>query len=241
MSFIAVLKQFSRFFGFDIIRYHNLGIGDNPYKDCMFFLDAFPLPVAFDVGANLGESADSIRKYISPSVIHCFEPNPFSFNILKTNLQGTRDVNLWDLALGSKCADESLILNQYPHMSSILAPSAFSYGEVTGRHPIELVSLDYFCSFHGIKHIHFLKIDTQGFELEVLKGSAQMFLDSCISLVLVELIFSDMYKNIPSPLEVASFLQDNNFIFAGLYRQHFQSNLISWADALFVHKSLAKS
>lgn len=82
-----------------------------------------------------------------------------------------------------------------------------------------------------------LKSDTQGFDLEVFRGSTEMLEDGRIGMVYVEIIFSDMYQGLPRYYEICRFLEERDYKLVAIYDQHFQSNFVSWADCLFVHKN----
>ena len=88
------------------------------------------------------------------------------------------------------------------------------------------------------KRIDILKIDSQGFELDILRGCSDLLHDSKINLVLVELTFTDMYQGLPNVEELLKLLYENNFVLSGFYRQHFQNGYLSWADGLFVNKRI---
>ena len=48
--------------------------------------------LAFDVGANVGRTIASIRRYWPASTIHAFEPSAATFAILQSNTEGLKSV-----------------------------------------------------------------------------------------------------------------------------------------------------
>ena len=48
--------------------------------------------LAFDVGANVGQTIASIRRYWPASTIHAFEPSAATFAILQSNTEGLKSV-----------------------------------------------------------------------------------------------------------------------------------------------------
>jgi hypothetical protein len=58
-----------------------------------------------------------------------------------------------------------------------------------------------------------------------------------IRLLYFEIIFSDMYKNVPRFSEVYDFLLDHGFVLVSLYEFHYQKGLAGWTDGLFMHQS----
>ena len=64
----------------------------------------------------------------------------------------------------------------------------------------KIVSLDKYCRDHKIDNIDLLKIDTQGYEEEILEGSKNLIKSNNIKVIEDELIFSDQ-KNIKFDIE----------------------------------------
>jgi FkbM family methyltransferase len=79
-------------------------------------------------------------------------------------------------------------------MSSFLAPERDCWGEIALRSQVKLETMDDYTSLNQISYVDILKIDTQGFELEVLKGAARMMREHRIRLIYAELIFSECTK-----------------------------------------------
>ena len=80
-------------------------------------------------------------------------------------------------------------------MSSFLEPGRDSWGAVKRRTPVNIKTIDGYCELHEISRIDILKSDTQGFDLEVLKGASGLFDRHCIHLVYLEIGFGELYKN----------------------------------------------
>lgn len=59
-----------------------------------------------------------------------------------------------------------------------------------GTQQVTVVTLDDFCQQHGIERIDFLKIDTEGFDLEVIRGADILFQQHRIGVVVAEVGFS---------------------------------------------------
>lgn len=74
---------------------------------------------------------------------------------------------------------------------------------------IKWVRLDFMINKLG-RHFDFIKIDTQGAELNVLKSLGK-YLEKDIIGIHIELFFKKMYKNIPLYEEVDGFLRKHNF------------------------------
>jgi len=236
MSFyLAKIKNYIRHLGFDIIRFHKSDFGINPYADmAQLVRDTTSNLLIFDVGANLGESIRSFKSFLPNAVIHAFEPNQASFKILQDNVLSYKNVTTWNLGVGSRDYSGSLYCNEYALMSSFRQSDTYGFGKILHEQQVDIVKLDNFVKSHSLSVPEILKIDVQGFELNVLLGALEMLEKQTISLVHLELTFSPMYLGQDHHLEILSFMYKHNYKLVGIYRQHFQDSLLSWADALFV-------
>ncbi|MEG4343148.1 FkbM family methyltransferase [Microcoleus sp. A003_D6] len=211
-------------------------LGKDPLDDMAKYLHN-DRPVVFDVGANVGQSIHRFRSQFPRCIINSFEPSPTTFKILSQQASELEDVRLWNCALGSASEQMIFLENSHSYMSSFLPLSEFGWGKITKETSVEVRTIDQFCHDEQIEHIDILKSDTQGFELEVFKGAEGTIRANKIGLIYFEIIFSDMYKNLPSFAKVYEYLTLHDFLLVSFYEFHYQMQLASWTDALFVHKS----
>lgn len=184
-------------------------LGYDPFRDMSLLTGNGRRAVIFDVGANVGQSILAFRERFSSPIIHAFEPGSSAFESMKTRTQGMSDVHLNHCALGSQHEHKVLIENSKSVLNSLLPPGKEApAGEVVGKTEVEVESLDNYCSRAGITHIDVLKSDTQGFELEVLKGSLNMLRQHKIHLLYLEMHFGDSYEGMPKFEDVYLFLRD---------------------------------
>ena len=135
------------------------------------------MPVIFDVGSNIGDYAKLLRQYHPTAAIHCFEPNPTTFAVLQKNLPAEQNLN--NLGL-SNAPGELKLFFQKDNSTSVQAtldPEILK--NIAGSKDlhavvVQLKTIDQYCTEKGITHIDFLKIDTEGFELEALQGATEL-------------------------------------------------------------------
>lgn len=230
------IRRIIRRGGFDIIRFNRDQIGVYPFIDMQRLLNGHTHPVIFDVGANVGQSVHKFRDAFPSSCIHSFEPSPSTYEQLKTRYGTLPGVNVWNFGIGS--IDTQLVLkeNEHSDMSSFLNPSVFAWGKIVKSTSVEVTTLDLFAKKHDINFIHILKSDTQGFDFEVFKGASHLIEDNRIAIIYFEVIFSDMYENIPPFYDVFRYLCERNFSLVTFYSSRYQKNLISETDALFINR-----
>ena len=94
---------------------------------------------------------------------------------------------------------------------------------------VDVVTLDEYA--RTIESIHLLKIDVQGFELEVLRGAVNTLLK--IDFILVEAAIRPLYQNAPRFTAVYDFLADHGFHLMTMRAWHRGNRTLVETDMLF--------
>lgn len=224
--------------GYDLVRYPNpVSIGEK----LKHILSGGSITCVVDVGANVGQFAAGLRRSGYAGPIVSFEPVQAHFDSLS---KACSDDPLWTchrLALGS-CSNE-LTLNVMSDgvFSSFLDPSrdgkeqfpanVIDHKEMTQVQRLDAIFGTLMDGDSGRRV--FLKIDTQGYDLEVFRGSAGC-LDS-IALLQMELSVRPIYENAPRWLDVVREVSGHGFSLAGLDVVNQDSRLaVIEYDGLFV-------
>jgi FkbM family methyltransferase len=141
----------------------------------------------FDVGANVGQYAQRLRQSGFRGPIFSFEPNPIAFEELKRNASFDPDWHCFSNAIGAQTRRASFNIMKADDFSSFLDPAADALdckemNIVERVIEVEVRSLDdcvpQLQSEHGFTN-PFLKMDTQGFDLEVLRGGSNVLNQFC--------------------------------------------------------------
>ena len=191
----------------------------------------FEPELIIDVGAARGEWSLECLEAFPDSNYLLIDPLPENKKKLET-LKISNSFNFWSGALGSSI--DSLELNLHSDQSS------FYKGEYADdkKISVNLKSLDSLLNeiYPEIKKNILLKIDVQGFELEVLKGAVEKL--KAIEVILIELSFREIYKQTPLADEVISFLHSKDFRIYDIctYAQRPSDNELAQSDILFVKK-----
>lgn len=193
-------------------------------------------PVMFDIGANIGQTTLSMRDLFPGATVHAFEPGSEAFARLSESLGDTPGVHLHQVAIGSAPGRIQFHENAESTMSSVLPLGSEGWGIVKALREVELTTVDEVCQRHDIQHISILKSDTQGYELEVLRGATEIMEQGQVDCVFFELIFSDLYQGKPRFDTVLSFLLDRGYVLVSVYDIHQMNGVAAWADALFIHR-----
>jgi FkbM family methyltransferase len=152
-------------------------------------------PVIFDIGANVGNYTCQLA-HIHPNIdIFSFEPNPSTYTKLSANIAAFKNAQGFNLGLGS----EKGFLNMYTYADDLESEHASVYRDVLSElhssnalveKQVVIETIYDFCKGNRIEKIDFLKIDTEGFEYEVLKGAKDMLVNNRIPLIQFE--FNEM-------------------------------------------------
>lgn len=134
-----------------------------------------------DVGANLGEYSKFFNNQISCKKIHLFEPIKDVFDNLPEDEIHTK----YNIGLGSenKTLKFHRCVGREAHSSFILREFY-----IKKQYELEYVDIDVrrLDNIINNEHIEVLKIDTEGFELEVLKGASKLLESNCIDYIQFE-------------------------------------------------------
>jgi FkbM family methyltransferase len=166
-----------------------------------------------DVGANDGDFGRDIRDRGYKGRIISFEPNPVAFHRLKNAIANDPLWSAYQLALGEEDDETLLSIAENDTMSSI--KQLTSFGESTGAKVIDQVTikiarLETFLQENQVleKNI-FLKIDTQGFEMEVRRGTGHSL--NCIKAIQAEISLVHTYADELDWLEILKWMRDRKF------------------------------
>lgn len=105
---------------------------------------------------------------------------------------------------------------------------------------ITIDTIDLYCAANNISKIDLLKIDTEGFELHVLKGAKQMMQQGKISFIYCETGFQKQNTRNTYFAELTEFLAAQDYYFYGLYQidQHDWIRGNGLGNALYIHKEV---
>jgi len=217
-------------------------------------------PIIFDVGANVGSVLGEFKEWWPNSKVHCFEPQEECWESLgkQASQYATNE------AIINKCAAGSVSnvnATFYSHditsgqsgfnkintksldsvdLNKLSDSEAIQKYEQTLNHEreVEIVRSDDYMGSSGIEHVDLLKIDTQGYEPEVLEGFGKKLDD--VDVVITELMFYDYYERSLSFSDIERFLLPSGFHLYDI--NHIAKNPMNgrtdWVDVIYVNKRL---
>ena len=203
-------------------------------------LRSLGITLVLDVGANVGGYAAQLRRLGYHARIVSFEPLDDAFAALE---RVAADDPRWECrrqALGSSDGTAEINVAANAVSSSLLeindlAVRSAPLAKYVGTQRVKVARLDpIWRELVRVDDRVWLKLDVQGFELEVLKG-AEASLPS-IACVQAELSFVPLYDGSPSFLELVEHLNARGFRLAGLEEGHDDvgTGEMLQADGIFV-------
>lgn len=190
------------------------------------------IATVYDIGAHKGDwSVELKRTLLSESNFILFEANPEH----ATSLQSTGLNFICGIALGDR--DHCDV----PFYSTGKTGDSY-YREATGWYSdtipimLPLMSLNEIKRQRKLPTPDFIKIDTQGSELDILNGSTEFI--SNVSLAYIELPIIVYNQGAPLISDYLERLRDLGFIPAAVLEQHIIESVLVQIDVMFVNKNV---
>ena len=214
---LKILKYFDYYYQIKLFNF----LKKNNFKDFEIF---------FDIGAHEGESIILFSKNFNIKKIFSFEPSPVNFKKLSQNKRFIQnkfqnlEINLENYALGSE--KKKLLMNQLSETSSstinnidqnskyFKKKNTFLNLKKKNKNFIKEVEIKQITLFDYIEQkkipkIDFLKIDTEGYEFNVLVGIGKYLKN--VNLIMFEHHYHDMLVKDYSFSDIHDLLKKNNF------------------------------
>lgn len=188
-------------------------------QDISHSLPGYQARVIFDVGANTGQSAKQFLKQFPASRLCCFEPVFATFQVLKRNLASNPRVDCFQLAVGSSAGCGTMVLQDASVCNFLRGRSDEPIMDGAKTESVKVISLDTFCSENQIDHINYLKVDTEGGDLDVLHGAARMLSNQKIDFVQVEAGMNPANRRHVPFEAIKEYLEAQQYFLFGIYEQ----------------------
>lgn len=232
-------KIFTGVTGYWIHHLKTLPIGVDLFHDIHIRLKNGLLKVVFDVGANEGQTLKWVKHYQPQAYVISFEPVLKTYERLKKNALPYTNYLTENIALGEVAGKIEITLFDDLSVLNSLKPDLMNHDPKAQKEIIEVKRMDEYCVQHNISQIDLLKIDTEGFELDVLKGAGNMLNDGRIKFIYCEVGFQQINSRNTPFQQIVAFLEEKQYYFYALYQidSHDWKNGNHLGNALFVHKN----
>ncbi len=211
IQLLKIIRSILNPIGYDLVKYKT----SSPPHVVLEHLKINDIQTVLDVGANTGQYSRGLRKAGFKGRIISFEPASLAYQDLK--LRALRDKNwqTFNFALGETNGFSSIHISRHSPSSSILPMTSLHLdaspgSEYMSDEKIEIKTLDSIYDTLGIKGDNvFLKVDTQGYEKQVLDGAMRSL--SSIKGIQLELSANELYEGEEIYYSICRFVEERNF------------------------------
>ena len=236
-----LIKSVVRRFGYEIIAPRWVW-GIDFLADLTRVFPREDIRIVFDVGANVGQTALRLSHCFPAATVYAFEPVDGTFDCLATNVASHPQIRPFNVALGAECTRKDMIVyDDQSCVSSFLADAPYATAFLDGANStplsVNVATVDDICRSEHIGIIDLLKIDTEGYDCEVLKGATAMLARNAVRFVYCE------FYSLGDPEQprngdlfpIARLLGRYGLCVAGLYVDYIipQRNFFAVRNALF--------
>lgn len=142
-----------------------------PETTSVFFQLAERSHCTIDIGAHIGIYALMAARAQKDGWVYAFEPLPHIFKRLQENirLNDLSRVEAYPMAVSDTVGKAEFHYEASPYLpsnSTLMKTSSAPMQSMS----VDVTTLDHFAEFKGISHIDLIKMDTEGTEVQVLKG-----------------------------------------------------------------------
>tara|TARA_B100001121_G_scaffold286093_1_gene282345 strand:+ start:116 stop:781 length:666 start_codon:yes stop_codon:yes gene_type:complete len=210
LAIFRIIRKFFKLFNLKIF-----------YSKEINYLKELKIDTVIDVGVANG-TKELLRNFPN-SFFYFVEPNPIYWDFIEKKLLKKFKGILYKTAAGNKTGEE--VFFDSGVISSFIQRQDFKF---KNKISVKIDKLDNFLLNRKFKNT-LLKIDTEGYELEVLKGSEKLLknIDYCI----IEVRLNNI--NTYNPSDLINFLYQRNFYFDKILKVYYAKYGIDFIDVLF--------
>jgi len=210
--------------------------GQDVHRDISSLLPSYKCKTIFDVGAFKGSFTEiCLFNYYDPS-IYCFEPVKANYDILVSKYKNNNNVKVESCGLDDKDGIKTIYISEDLSMCSL-------YSKHHTQHETSyLTTLNSYCGSREIKQIDFLKIDTEGNDLNVLRGGDKLLLNHQINFIQVEASMNHANCSHVHINVFNEYMHGYGYYLFGVYNQclewQLQKQYMRRADLIYISKKM---
>lgn len=205
--------------------------------DIQRFMGTRSLSTVFDVGANIGQTTEQILRFAPATRIFSFEPYIGSYHLLVNKYKDHTNVCCVNAALGAR--DETRVMRLHKNSElNTFATGAEAAETSTTTAIVNVTTVDHVLERSKLSHLTLLKMDVQGWEMEVLKGAKNALQREDIMFVFAEVTFRRDTNEMQQFSPLHDHLGNNGFVLCGLYDQFRygpRKEFVLFANALYLN------
>ena len=186
-----------------------------------------------DIGTNVGNYLEFIKKNFKTRQVFCFEPIESLFKELNLKYITKKD-KIYNIALSDKETKKFFYIYEIPSQSSFYIQNDTYKSVQKIKKKLKIKTQVFDNIFNKNLKIDFCKIDAQGEDLKILRGMKRNLKNGNIKLIKVEICFPLMHKDATdSYLDILNFLKKFNYNLFSITKIKYKNNHILFMDAFF--------
>lgn len=188
------------------------------------------LPVVYDIGAFVGDWSRYYKSIMPSSEFFLFEANP----VCRDNLRQT-GFSFFNCVLSSPGRTHV----DY-HAGGLLTGNSYykestTFYDVEEVHRLPCTTLDYLVDVLNLPKPNFIKLDTQGSELDILIGAEKTM--QTVDLVYTECPIVKYNHGAPDIRDYISYFESKDFVPMNIFEHHQCADILIQVDIMFMRKS----
>lgn len=233
MNWQGIIQDRLRALGYKVTRY-----------PVAHYFDRYGITVILDVGANRGQYAHEVRRLGYKKKIISFEPHASAYTQLQREAMKDDAWITVQIALGAenkssvlqmaKNTVSSSMLDMLPIHKEVAPDSVYIAQEHVQVQRLDDIFDEYCTPTDNI----FLKIDTQGYEMNVLKGAEKIL--PHVAGMQLEMALAPLYKDSPLVEDIIAFARSHDFVPVWLDQtlKNAETQQLLQVDGIFLRKDL---
>jgi FkbM family methyltransferase len=197
--------------------------------------------LVFDIGANVGQFAMETKRALPKARVESFEPIPSSFERLVGNVAQYSDVTCHRIAFSDRTGTVQMSAEPFDDGNRIITGAGNEAGEAVAT--VEASTLDDYLERNPVPFIHLLKTDTEGHDLNVLKGAEQTLRSNKVGVIQSEVTFYEDNHDLCQFTDIANHLSELDMRFVGVtstWCMQDRPSRIAWGDAMFASEAVLR-
>ena len=195
------------------------------YKEKNYF-EKLKIENVIDVGVAHG--TEFLLKNFPKANFFLIEPNPFFYEYIKKNILNRFNSKLFKVAAGNEIGKKSFYFSE--GISSFIQREDY---KIKKQITVNINTLDDILKDENFFGTNLLKVDTEGYELEVLRGAKNIL--NIIDYIVLEVRLENIKTYNPS--EIISFLFESHFYLHKILKINYYRDGISYMDIMFIKKT----
>ncbi len=236
-------KLINNLLGFFNLQLNKITLSNNFNYYIVRVLTNLKIDYVLDIGANEGQFAEEIRKYGFKKDILSYEPMTGAYKKLSKRSESSNNWKIYNNGFGNKVEQKTLNISKNSVSSSILNLNKKSLiyepkSRYIAKETINLNTLNKVLTQNKFKKKNiFVKIDTQGYEKNILIGASKVF--KKIKGIMLEVSVVPIYKGERDFIEMIKFMKKKGFYIWAIERGFSNKNTgrVFQLDIIFINKN----